>query len=118
MLAGDTHNSWANDLIDVAGTPIGVEFATASVSSPGLEGVLGLDTLTAPPAEQVLEVLIDRLKYTNVLDRGFMTVTFSREQALAEWTYVDNILSPDYGVIAERARRLRMRPGVRTIESA
>lgn len=118
VLAGDTHNSWANDLIDVTGTPIGVEFATASVSSPGLEGILGLDALTAPPAEQVLEVLIDRLKYTNVLDRGFMTVTFSREQALAEWTYVDNILSPDYNVIAERSRRLRMRPGVRTIESA
>lgn len=118
VLAGDTHNSWANDLIDAQGAAIGVEFATSSVSSPGLEGVLGLDPLTAPPAEQVLELLIDRLRYTNALDRGFMTVTFNHDQALAEWTYVDNILSPDYSVIAERTRRLKMRPGVRTIESA
>ena len=111
VLAGDTHNAWANNLKDFTGTSVGVEFATASVSSPGLEGVLDLNALTAPPAEQVLQLLIDGLQYTNVLDRGFMTVTFTHEEALAEWTYVDNILSPEYSVVDSRTRRLRMRPG-------
>ena len=40
-LAGDTHNAWAAQLTNSAGEPVGVEFATASVSSPGLEVALG-----------------------------------------------------------------------------
>jgi alkaline phosphatase D len=36
-LAGDTHNAWANNLADAQGVAVGVEFATASVTSPGLE---------------------------------------------------------------------------------
>ncbi|MEO0890863.1 MAG: alkaline phosphatase D family protein, partial [Pseudomonadota bacterium] len=36
-LAGDTHNAWTSELKDVSNNPVGVEFATSSVSSPGLE---------------------------------------------------------------------------------
>ena len=37
VLAGDTHNAWANDLSTSQGVAVGVEFAGPSVSSPGLE---------------------------------------------------------------------------------
>ena len=40
VLAGDTHNAWASDLDDAAGNPVGVEFATSSVTSPGFEEYL------------------------------------------------------------------------------
>ena len=52
-LAGDTHNAWHSDLTlmglanpALAGVKVGEEFATASVSSPGLE-----DYLAIPPAQ-------------------------------------------------------------------
>jgi len=41
-LAGDTHNAWASNLTDANGQRVGVEFATASISSPGFERVLPL----------------------------------------------------------------------------
>jgi alkaline phosphatase D len=37
VLSGDTHNAWANELADMGGNAVGVEFATSSVSSPGFE---------------------------------------------------------------------------------
>ena len=42
VLAGDTHNSWASNLKDMNGNKAGVEFATTSVSSPGMEEYLSL----------------------------------------------------------------------------
>ncbi|MEM9144332.1 MAG: alkaline phosphatase D family protein, partial [Bacteroidota bacterium] len=41
VLAGDTHNAWNNILKDASGEQIGEEFACASVSSPGFEGIFG-----------------------------------------------------------------------------
>jgi alkaline phosphatase D len=116
VLAGDTHNAWANDLKDLAGNAVGVEFATASVSSPGLEAVLGIPPELAPGAEGTLQLLIDDLRYTNVTDRGYLTVTFTRDAAIADWTYLDNILSTEYQQQPGRARRLQVRPGMNRIE--
>ncbi|NMT92691.1 alkaline phosphatase, partial [Vibrio alginolyticus] len=50
-LAGDTHNAWASELKDVSNNPIGVEFATSSVSSPGLEEYLALDPVAIAQME-------------------------------------------------------------------
>src|SRR5690606_41335106 len=49
VLAGDTHNAWASDLyitddtgaIQRSSGSVGVEFATASVTSPGFENYVG-----------------------------------------------------------------------------
>ena len=43
VLAGDTHNGWASNLRDASGSQVGVEFATPSVSSGGLETYLKLE---------------------------------------------------------------------------
>ena len=110
-LAGDTHNAWANDLRSLTGVPIGVEFATASVSSPGLGEILGITPPLAPQAEGAITLLIDDLRYANITDRGYMIVTFTPTEATAEWTFVDNILSTAYGQIPGRARALKCQPG-------
>jgi alkaline phosphatase D len=100
-LAGDTHNAWAAQLTDTQGNPVGVEFATASVTSPGLEGVLGADA--AALFEGPIVTLIDDLQYTNLSDRGWMEVTFTPTAATADWYFVSNVDSTTYTLMENRA---------------
>jgi len=67
VLAGDTHNAWASALTlkgladpALAGVKVGEEFATSSVSSPGLESYLPL-----PPAQvkSIFENVVDDLNW-------------------------------------------------------
>jgi alkaline phosphatase D len=107
VLAGDTHNAWANDLLDLGGNAIGVEFATASVSSPGFESIFP-DENPAVLAGSLTE-LIGPLVYCDTARRGFMLVTASRGECQAEWIYVNNIASRSY--TASRDRVLKTLPG-------
>ena len=111
VIAGDTHNAWANNLTDLSGNSVGVEFATSSVTSPGLEAFLQLPEQAWPATEQALQLLIDGLVYNNVGDRGYMLVTFTHDKADAEWVFIDNILSTDYNVKAGRAKSLSVKAG-------
>ncbi len=80
VLAGDTHNGWANHLDLADGTPVGVELATSSVTSPGLEQYINLpDRASAVATEQALVQLISGLQYANLYDRGFIVLTVSPE---------------------------------------
>ncbi|WP_345889420.1 alkaline phosphatase D family protein [Shewanella algae] len=115
VIAGDTHNAWANDLKDKDGNMVGVEFATSSVSSPGLEYYLNLPSEQIPATEAAVVGLVDDLKYTNLLNRGYMTLTFSSEEVVSEWFYVDSILSKDFTEAEGRraiARSLDGKPGI------
>ncbi|GGZ37656.1 alkaline phosphatase D family protein [Shewanella chilikensis] len=115
VIAGDTHNAWANDLKDKDGNMVGVEFATSSVSSPGLEYYLNLPPEQIPATEAAVVGLVDDLKYANLLNRGYMTLTFSSEEVVSEWFYVDSILSKDFTEAEERraiARSLDGKPGI------
>ncbi|BDD04696.1 alkaline phosphatase D family protein [Aureibacter tunicatorum] len=96
VLAGDTHNAWNNDLTDGEGNLIGQELATASVTSPGLEKYLNLDSQSAPAFEQAFQVLISDLKYLNAKDRGYLAVVFDNNSANVEWIYIDAIESKSY----------------------
>jgi alkaline phosphatase D len=111
VLAGDTHNAWANDLKDTQGDQVGVEFAVASVTSPGLEDYLGIQDETIEGAEQAISLLVDDLDYLNLNQRGYMMVTFTPEQARADWYFVDTIKSTDYQVDAARTNSRRVLPG-------
>jgi alkaline phosphatase D len=97
VLSGDTHNAWANDLTDIAGHRIGVEFATASVSSPGLEAYFPNENPTAVAAG--LTQIIGPLQYANTGDRGFMLVTATHSECSAQWIYVNNVKSTGYFTI-------------------
>lgn len=95
-LAGDTHNAWANQLTAPDGSVVGAEFATASVSSPGLEDFLGEDT--ARGFASLMVTLIDDLRYANLVERGYLTVRFTPAEAAASWRFVDRIDATDYAV--------------------
>ncbi|QLE84362.1 alkaline phosphatase [Shewanella sp. Scap07] len=96
VIAGDTHNAWANELTDSHGDKVAVEFATSSVSSPGLEYYLGIEAEAQAQTEAGIVGLVDGLKYTNLRDRGFMVMTFTDAQVSADWHYVDTVLATDY----------------------
>lgn len=96
VVAGDTHNAWYNHLRDDSGRLIGLEFAAPSVTSPGMESYLQLDERAAQELAHGMPVLIDDLQYCNLHQRGFMALTFSRDEVRAEWTFVDNVDSTEF----------------------
>ena len=116
VLAGDTHNAWANNLRDRQGNNIGVEFATAGVSSPGLESFLSIPEAFVPQAEQALQVLVDDLQYTNIANRGYMVVTFTEEAATTEWIHIDTVASNSYQEVASRSNTLTVAAGSNVIQ--
>ncbi|MBY6103792.1 alkaline phosphatase D family protein [Marinobacter nauticus] len=118
VLAGDTHNAWANNLKDMNGNQVGVEFATASVSSPGLEDYLGLPDAMIADAEQGIGLLVDGLDYLNINQRGYMVVTFTQDEALANWYFVDTVKSREYTVDSSRSAARKTLPGAgnRTVD--
>lgn len=99
VLAGDTHNAWHSDLTLLDGTKVGEEFATTSVSSPGLEEYL----VGFPPAQiqQIFLGVVDTLKYLNSHQRGFLLVHFTRQAATGHWYTLDTVKSRDYTVALE-----------------
>ncbi len=95
-LAGDTHNAWAFNMMDSEGRPAGVEFATPSVTSPGMEIV------PVPPgilAERFVN-LNPELVYLDSSRRGWMEITITPESATSRWRFVTTVLSRKwYGLL-------------------
>jgi alkaline phosphatase D len=116
VLAGDTHNSWANELKDATtNEKVGVEFATSSVTSPGLENYLGIPIEQASAYEASVTGLVENLKYCNLVDRGFMTLTFTSTEAKAQWFFVDTIKDSQYNEQVTRRKTATVAVGTHTI---
>jgi alkaline phosphatase D len=111
VLAGDTHNAWANYLTNEKNEDCGLEFATASVSSPGLEEYLKLPPAAIAPTEKQLTTLIDGLEYTNINNRGFLIMRFTETEARAEFTFIDSVFQDDYRILTERAASFAVEAG-------
>ena len=96
VLACDTHNAWSTQLTTAEGDITGVEFGCASVSSPGLEGVLGDDNagLFAP----IVSTIVDDLKYANLSHRGYLHLTLTPDDLVAEHRFINRIDSTNYAV--------------------
>lgn len=103
VLAGDSHNAWANNLTTDDGVAAGVEFATSSVSSPGFE-----EYIPNPPEQvkAVLTQLIGGLKYMNPNERGYMVITVTPEFCQSEWIFVSDILKKTYSSRVEQTLRV------------
>jgi alkaline phosphatase D len=93
-LAGDTHNAWHARLTNSSRTKVGIEFATASVTSPGFEALFGSDAAVIGGFQQSNEALIDDLIKTDASRRGFLLVTFTNSSASADWRFVATISTP------------------------
>ncbi|WP_343642942.1 alkaline phosphatase D family protein [Roseateles sp.] len=95
VLAGDTHNAWANDLLD-GERHVGVEFATPSVTSPGLEVTLA--PLRPDDVATLFKTFIPSLKFAETRRRGYMEVTATHEVCRADWVLIDTVKAPVYAV--------------------
>ncbi|MFW9617067.1 alkaline phosphatase D family protein [Aquabacterium sp.] len=111
-LAGDTHNAWHADLTlagyadsALAGVKVGEEFATSSVSSPGLEEYLS----ALPPAQikGIFEGVVDDLHWMDPSRRGFLKMTFTPSAATGAWVFVDSITSHTYSVATPTSDEVR-----------
>jgi alkaline phosphatase D len=107
VLAGDTHNAWASDLLDGAGRQVGVEFATPAVTSPGLESLFPNENPQAVAAGLVQ--LIGPLVYAETAHRGFMLLTATQDECRCEWRFVDTVKQRVY--TAHTGQVLRTLPG-------
>ena len=106
VLAGDTHNAWASDLHDLTGQFVGVELATSSVSSPGMEKYLSIPMQQLQEFEFAFTTLIDELSYCNLNQRGYLKVRFTAEQVQADWIFVDSIKHKEYIVDETRSHQV------------
>jgi len=114
VLAGDTHNAWASDLHDAQGQQVGVEFATASVSSPGME--CAYPERDPEDVASMMVDLIEPLYYAQTSKRGYMIVTASHEQVRCDWRFVDTVFKREFTAATERSLRTLPGPGNRRIE--
>ncbi|MEY4446995.1 MAG: Phospholipase precursor [Pseudomonadota bacterium] len=105
VLAGDTHNAWHSDLTLLSGQKVGEEFATSSVSSPGLETYLAL-----PPAQvkAIFEGVVKDLKWMDSSRRGYLKLSITPSQVQGEWFFIDTITSKAYKVDTPTASEKRI----------
>lgn len=102
VLAGDTHNAWTSYLYSQKGKYVGVELATSSVSSPGLEKYLSIPLAQLQKFEFAFTTLIDELTYCNLNQRGYLVVTLDGTQVQSDWIFVDSIKDAEYKVDSNR----------------
>lgn len=102
VLAGDTHNAWYSELHTQAGDFVGVELATSSVSSPGMEKYLNIPIAQLQQFEFAFTTLIDELAYCNLNQRGYMLVSFDQQQVKSQWIFIDTIKSATYQIDTSR----------------
>lgn len=107
VLAGDTHNAWANDLRDAEGRAVGVEFAVSSVTSPGFETYLPGETPQV--VASTFQSLLDTLVWCDTSQRGYLMLSATPEACQADWIFVDTIERRE--ATARVARSLQTLPG-------
>lgn len=93
VLAGDTHNAWAFDLSDTDGDAVGVEFATAGVSSPGMEEYLPVD---ATILKDSIMAKSPELKFLESEHRGWLELTISTEAVRADFRFITTVRDKAY----------------------
>lgn len=89
VVTGDSHTAWANEIADAEGR-VAVEFGATSVTSPSESdyfAAAGIDFAAATRARN------PHIKWSDGRHRGFMLLTLTREQALAEFMAVSTIQS-------------------------
>ncbi|EKU56649.1 PhoD-like phosphatase [Acinetobacter sp. WC-323] len=117
VLAGDTHNAWSSNLYSKDGVFVGVELATSSVSSPGLEKYLDIPLAQLQQFEFAFTTLIDELNYCNLNQRGYLVVQFDAVQVQSQWIYLDSIKKSDYAVDQSRGYQLTLDKNLVTVKT-
>ena len=95
VLAGDTHNAWAFNLVDSNGLAVGVEVATPAVNSPGLETYLPTDP---DVLGQAIQDASAELFAVDTARRGWSEVVLTAEAMTNQWHFISTVLDRDYSV--------------------
>ncbi len=113
VLSGDSHNAWAQNL-SVANRAAAVEFATPSVTSPGLEFALG----RVPPADvaAALGRTNPGLAYCDTSRRGYTSVTLTPDAVIGRFHFLRTVRERSTELAETHA--LQVRRGRRTLENA
>ena len=94
-LAGDTHNAWAFELMpENTDAPVAVEFATPSVSSPGMESWLATKN-----NKEAVKRLVKRnreLVYHDNEQRGWLEIRLTEKQAESQYHFISSVKTHDY----------------------
>ena len=111
VLSGDSHNAWANDLA-TGGRPAGVEIATHSVTSPGIEE----QASRAAPADvaAALREANPGLAWCDTSRRGYTSVQLTPDAVTAEWHLLRSIRERDTTLAG--SQRMRVPRGRRSWE--
>lgn len=112
VLAGDSHNGWAFDLMN-DGRPAGVEFATPSVTSPGFEAYLK----GTPPAAVAgaLVAANPGLRWADTARRGYLQVSLTPAEAVCDWRFAAPVAARSPKLAA--THRMRVAAGQRMLAS-
>jgi len=113
VLAGDSHNAWASDLRDKDGRQVGVEFATSSVSSPGLE--CSYPKRRPDDVARMMEQMIETVYYAQTSKRGYLIITATDQEVRSDWRFVDTVFSHEFTAETDRSLRTLAGPGNRRI---
>lgn len=113
VLAGDSHNAWANDLRH-DGRAVGVEIATQAVTSPGIEAQASL----AAPADvaAALRAANPGLAWCDTSRRGYTSVQLTPEAVTAEWHLLRTVRERDTALVG--GHRMRAARGRRSWDKA
>lgn len=104
-LAGDTHNAWAFEMADSNGDPVAVEFATAGVSSPGMETYLPVEPNVVSDA---LRTSSPELKFIDSEHRGWLKLSLTPSETTASWHFIDSVLNENYQKLPEVKRTTKI----------
>lgn len=93
ITAGDTHSSWAFEVPSEDGkSAIAIEFGTPSITSSNSDERTPVEQVLQ--AEKLLTTINPHLKYTDLRNHGYLILSMTAEEAVAEWYYVDKLNAP------------------------
>jgi alkaline phosphatase D len=92
-VTGDVHSFWANDLVDNEGHRIGTELVGSSVTSPA-----PFASFAAPGVDygKMMREANSDVAQCNMVDHGYIRLTLTPDEALADYVTVSTIESRDY----------------------
>lgn len=92
-VTGDVHSFWTNDLVDNEGHRIGTELVGSSVTSPS--PFSGFEAPGVDYDKMMIEANPD-VTDCNLEDHGYIRLTLTPDEALADYVTVSTIKSRDY----------------------
>jgi len=113
VLAGDTHNAWAFNLSNKHGKAVGVEIATPSVSSPGLEHYVPVQ---ADVAARALKDCSPEIVDVDTSQRGWAELILTPEAMSSQWHFVSTILDKNFST--SESKMLVSKAGSRKLDFA